>query len=405
MKIVVDLLACQTQSRFRGIGRYTHSLVTEMAKAKQSHKFFVLANTAYSDSFMSLRQEFTRLLPAGSFLPYEHFNLDPSLGETDPNFEIASTLVRHAYEVIDPDIVLYPSIFEGWGEKGIVPLPKDGFPSSLKSVILYDFVPFIFADRFLEPDPYFKQYYLRRFNALKEFDLILAISESTRQDAIKYLGISPDKVVNISAAASSIFQKQQFNYDENEILLKRFGIIKPFVFYTGNVEFHKNMDMALKAYAQLPCEIRANHQFVLTHTGEESAFRKKLDTFGLANHEIITTGHVSDQELVTLYNTCKLYIFPSLYEGFGLPVLEAMACGAPVIASNNSSIPEVMGREDAMFNASNQQSISELLHKSLTDDDFRLNLSTYGLERVKLFSWEKSAQKAWDAFNRINPKR
>ena len=357
MRVIADLLACQTQSRFRGIGRYTHSLVSELARAKQAHDLVVFANTAYNESFFSLRREFISFLPSGSFLPYEHFNLDPSIGETDPNFEIASTLVRHAYEVIDPDIVLYPSIFEGWGEKGIVPLPKNGFPSSLKSVILYDFIPYIFADRFLEPDPYFKQYYLRRFNALKEFDLFLAISESTRQDAIKFLGVSPDQVVNISAAASSVFQKQQNNQSEVEILFNRFGIKKPFIFYTGNVEFHKNMDMALKGYAQLPQEIRANHQFVITHTGEGSAFRKKLTTFGLADHEIVSVGHVSDQELVNLYNTCKLYIFPSLYEGFGLPVLEAMACGAPVIAANNSSIPEVMGREDAMFDASDQQSI------------------------------------------------
>jgi glycosyltransferase involved in cell wall biosynthesis len=225
----------------------------------------------------------------------------------------------------------------------------------------------------------------------------LAISESTRQDAIKFLDIPPDRVVSISAAASNIFQKKQLTKIQTDELQSRFGITKPFVFYTGNVEYHKNLEMTLRAYSQLPNEIRRRHQLVLTHTGDEAVFRNRIRTLGLDNQEVIITGHISDQDLVDLYNCCKLYIFPSLYEGFGLPILEAMACGAPVIAANNSSIPEVMGREDAMFDASSDHSITNALNKALIDDHFRMDLSAYGLERTKQFTWERTARKAWEA--------
>ena len=155
--------------------------------------------------------------------------------------------------------------------------------------------------------------------------------------------------------------------------------------------------MALRAFSQLPKNLRTAHQFVLTHPSEDLDFKNKARSFGLEDDELVTTGHVTDNELIALYNRCKLFIFPSLYEGFGLPILEAMACGAPVIASNRSSIPEVIGRSDAMFDASSEQSIIEALYKGLSDDSFREELSLYGLERVKKFTWEKSALLAWNA--------
>lgn len=400
MKLLVDLFPCQSESRLRGIGRYTYSLIREMAKTSHPHKLVIVANASYQDQFEGLRREFTNLLPPGSFLPYRYPDLDPNLGENDPCFEVAATLLRHAYQSVNPDFILYPSIFEGWGEKGIVALPNNGLPNSSKIAIIHDFIPYLFPERFLEPDPYFKKYYLKRLDALKEFDLLLSNSESTRQDAIKILGVSPDHVINISSAASDIFKRIDYSNQEIDAFLWRFRISKPFVFYTGNVEYHKNIEPTLRAFSKLPDEVRRNHQFVLTHVGDETAFRNKIRALGLEDHEVVITGHISDQDLVTLYNCCKLFIFPSLYEGFGLPILEAMACGAPVIASDNSSIPEVMGRKDAMFTASSEQAIIEALYKGLTDEDFRKDLTAYGLERVKQFGWDKSAHRAWSALEK-----
>jgi len=401
MKLLVDLFSLQTTSRFRGIGRYVHSLVTEMIRLRGANEFVALANSMYAGTFEQLRQEFIRLLPAGGFLPYSHNGLNVDEGDNDPYFDIAATLGRHVYQVITPDIILYPSIFEGWGEQGAVPLPEKEFPSSFRSAIIYDFIPYRFYQQFLEPDPYNKQYYSRRLNLLKSFDLLLAISESTRKDAIEILNISPDKVVNISAAASPIFKKIDYTKDKIGAILSRFNISKPFVFYTGNVEYHKNLDMALRVYAQLPHEIRATHQFVLTHVGDEKKFISKLDSIGLRDDEIVIVSHATDDELIALYNLCKLFIFPSLYEGFGLPILEAMACGAPVIASNCTSIPEIINREDVLFDPTDEGSILRSISHALSDDNFRIGLSAYGLERSRQFSWEKSARRAWQAIEAV----
>ena len=282
-----------------------------------------------------------------------------------------------------------------------MPLPQNEAmsPSSTCAAIVYDFIPYRFSKQFLDPDPFFKENYLNTLNCYKNFDLLLSISESTRQDTIKILDIDPNKVVNISGAANSIFKKKKYKPDQVYSLFSQLNLRKPFILYTGNVEYHKNLEKTLRAFSELPPEIRDGHQIVLTHSWDTATFNAKLRSMGLTNEDVVLAGHISDDDLVMLYNLCKLFIFPSLYEGFGLPILEAMACGAPVIASNNSSIPEVIGRADAMFDAKSEEGITQALHHALTNDAFRQDLADYGLERVKLFSWEKSAKTAWDSIN------
>jgi glycosyltransferase involved in cell wall biosynthesis len=401
MKLLVDMFPCQTPSRFRGIGRYTLSLTREMAKLRGSNEMILLADALYPDSFEELRQEFIRLLPVGSFLPYFHESLaSSSRKDFDSSSIIAETLIEQAYQSVSPDIVLTPSLFDAWGGgvHGLVPLPNKNYPNQMRSAILFDIIPYIFQKQYLDSNPKIKKWYLERIDSLKNFDLLLAISEATRQDAINILGIKPERVVNISGAASWHFRKLTLTEDNKQNCLNKFGISRPFVLYIGGNDFRKNMDGALCAFAKLPREISACHQLVLNDVGNEAVFWKNVHTLGLTEADVVVTGHTSDEELAKLYNLCKLFIFPSLYEGFGLPVLEAMSCDAPVIASNNSSLPEVVGWADAMFDATSERSITETLYRALTDDFFRQELRIRGQERAKLFSWNASAQRAWEAF-------
>ena len=177
-----------------------------MVRIKGQHEIIALGNLLYPETFEKLRQEYIRLLPAGAFLPY-YQGMGLAEAEKDPFYGVAATLVRHSYQVIAPDVILYPSVFEGWMEQGIVPLPKTGIPNSFNAAIIYDFIPFIFAERFLQNNSSYKDFYTNRLKSLKKFDLLLAISESTRQDAIKILNIKPAKVVNISAAANPRFKE------------------------------------------------------------------------------------------------------------------------------------------------------------------------------------------------------
>ena len=110
------------------------------------------------------------------------------------------------------------------------------------------------------------------------------------------------------------------------------------------------------------------------------------------------TGFVSEEDLLTLYNLCKAFVFPSLHEGFGLPALEAMSCGRAVIGANTSSLPEVIGRDDALFDPMNDRAIAEKIADVLTDDAFRSDLEQHGLKQAKRFSWDVCAQRAIAAF-------
>lgn len=397
MRILADLFTCQTKFRFRGIGRYSLSLISEMAKQRGTNEITVLADPLMPESFEELRQPFHRALPAGSFLPYHH----PAVSfESWEAFAVSGSLaqpfIRQAYRQVAPDCVLTPSFFDGLNEKGYVPLPVDD-PPYVQAMILYDLIPYIFSDQYLDPNPEIKTWYLNRLHTVNTFDLILAISESTRQDAIHMLGIHPDKIVNISGAASPIFRKLSVSAVEKEHFLQRMHLQRPYVLYIGGDDHRKNMEGALRAFASLPRDVIDQHQLVLNDVGDLGTFRLKARAFGLRDEDYVVTGRLKDEDLIALYNFCKISIYPSLYEGFGLPILEAMSCGAPVIASKNSSIPEVIGREDAMFDVANHQDVTQKLLTALTGPAYLEELAEFGSRRATLFSWPNTARRAWDA--------
>ncbi len=390
MRLVFDLFPCQTASRRRGIGRYTQSLAESMLHLQGQHDVFLLANQHFPDSVDELRQQFGAMVNPGHFSTYTHTPLK-GFGTDHPNdLAVAAALVHHAYQAIAPDVVLYAGPFE---DEAVVPFPHETLPSALRVAILYDLIPCLFPEQYLN-SPSLKQWYEHRLSSLHKFDLLLAISEATRQDAIRILGIPPERVVNIGGAASDMFRPLPHAERSN---IARFGISRPFVLYTGNADYRKNQDGMLRAYAELPAALRASHQLVLNQVGDRDSFDRRIKSLGLSDNDVIVTGHISDQDLISLYNECKVFVFPSLYEGFGLPALEAMACGAPVIAANNSSIPEVMGRSDVLFNAADPTAIAAALEHVLADAELRSELSRYGIERAKTFSWQRTAALAWNA--------
>jgi glycosyltransferase involved in cell wall biosynthesis len=396
MRLVYDLFPCQTGSRFRGIGRFTYSLAEAMTRLRGEHDVYALANGLYADSSDALRQEIGQMLPPGHFAAYTHTTPGTLPGCTHAHAAVASALINHAYQALSPDAVVFATPFEGWREQSEAALPYRTVRGALRVAVLYDFIPRLFPQQYLHNMNGYKQWYERRLEALREFDLLLAISEATRRDAIDILGISPDQVVNISGAASPKFRLMPDGRQAAQHVA-RFRITRPFVLYTGNGDYRKNLDGMLEAYARLPTALRKAHQLVLNQVGELHAFRRKLHAVGLSDEEVVVTGHITDNELISLYSRCKVFVFPSLYEGFGLPILEAMACGAPVIAANNSSIPEVVGRDDLLFDASDPGAIATALENVLTDNVLRRELADYSIERAKAFSWDRSAALAWTA--------
>ena len=191
-------------------------------------------------------------------------------------------------------------------------------------------------------------------------------------------------------------------------LKAKFNITRPFLLYTGGADERKNLPRLIQAYARLEPTLRETHQLVLAgkiSEGDIDRLRQAVKQVGLTNEEVCFTGYVTDDELVALYNLCTVFVFPSWHEGFGLPALEAMACGAAVIGANCSSLPEVIGQEDALFDALDVDSIAAKIARVLQDDNFKQDLCAHGLVQAKLFSWDETARRAIAAFESISKPR
>ena len=396
MRLIFDLFPCQTASRLRGIGRYTLSLAKAMAAARGEHELRLLANGLYPDSAAELRHAFGASVPPGAMSSYTHPPL-AGAGTDSPGQESAASAVIHtAYQAVRADASLNAGPFEGWCEQGMTAQADALLPPGLRVALLYDFIPLLFPAQHLDPSPAYAAWFRRRLANLQKVDLFLAISEATRADALRILGVAPERVVNIGGAGDAYFQVLA-DREAVASTVQALGISRPFVLYTGNGDYRKNLDGMLQAYAQLDPALRRSHQLVVNQVGDADHFHEQACRAGLCADELVVTGRVDDAALRTLYNACTVFVFPSLYEGLGLPVLEAMQCGAAVIAADNSSIPEVMGRGDALFDAGSPANIAASLERVLTDHAWRAELERHGLERAAAFSWDRTAQLAWRA--------
>ncbi len=233
--------------------------------------------------------------------------------------------------------------------------------------------------------------------------MFLAISDHSRREGIERLHLDADRVTNISTAADPHFRRLNLSPQATDAFLERHRITRPFVFYAGGFELRKNVERAIGAFAALPVELRRRYQFVLAggvREVDEARLKSIIQKVGLSSEDCILVGRVDDDALITLYNLCTVFIFPSLQEGFGLPVLEAMACGAAIIASNASSVPEVVGLEEALFDPQSEADISRVLNRALGDAGLRARLREHGLVRAREFSWDNTGRRALEAIER-----
>ncbi|HPT69516.1 MAG TPA: glycosyltransferase, partial [Syntrophomonas sp.] len=275
------------------------------------------------------------------------------------------------------------------------------------SVTLHDLIPLLNPDHYLKPNPRYSQYYQRKVKHLKKAALYLTVSESSRQEGLKYLDGSEDRFVNTLEAIESRFKPLQIDDADAGKLCQKYNLTRPFVLYTGGADERKNLPRLIQAFAAMPASLRTGHQLLLAGKMSQSDLNRLQHCAKSANlkpDELCVTGYVTDEELVQLYNLCKLFVFPSWHEGFGLPALEAMACGAPVIGANTSSLPEVIALEAAMFDPLDISAITTKMASVLEDDDFRNILRDHGLRQAKQFSWDKSARCVIAALEKLHEK-
>lgn len=235
--------------------------------------------------------------------------------------------------------------------------------------------------------------------ALKKVKKVLSVSENTKKDLIKLFHIKENKIEIIHNAASDSFGIVEDDLCEE--MRKEKGLPKEFIFSVGTLEPRKNYGTLIEAYAK----IKAHHQDTkLLIAGKkgwksESIF-EKVEKLGLKN-DVIFIGYVTEDELAKLYNLATVFAYPSLYEGFGIPPLEAMKCGCPVVTSNISSLPEVVGDAALLINPNSAEDLANALHKLLSDPSLQEDLKAKGLDQHKKFSWETSARKLLAIINQV----
>jgi glycosyltransferase involved in cell wall biosynthesis len=400
MRIVLDLQACQASSKHRGIGRYSMALAQAMVRRGGAHELLIALNSHYPDAIGEVRAAFDGLLPQTQIRVYD---LPGPLAEYDKRnawrVRAAEQLREHYFASLAPDFVHVASLFEGLGENAAASVAH-GDGSFDTAVTLYDLIPLLRKDVYLA-EAHVARWYYRKLQSLKNAELLLAISGHSRLEAMSALQLPGERVVNISSAVGPEFHPRVPDDGARREMYARFGLRGDFIMYTGGIDFRKNIEGLIEAYALLPGTLRARYQLAVVCSIQDHdrvRLQRVVAKFGLPKDDVVFTGYVSDQDLVALYNSTTLFVFPSLQEGFGLPALEAMSCGAPTIGSNNSSIPEVIGRADALFDPTSVRAIADKMNHVLTDRAFADSLSAHGLVQAREFSWDASAQRAIAAF-------
>lgn len=400
MRIVIDMQGAQSASRFRGIGRYSTALAQAMVRNGEGHDFWILTN-GRMQGVSELRKAFDGLLPTSRFVTFSAPS-SPTHWQEPGNAwrRSASELMREALlRDLMPDWVHVSSLIEGAQDHVITSIGRRQGCGVHTAATLYDLIP-LHNPEYLAAD-WVRDWYASKIDSLKRADLLLAISDYARREAIDALDIGGSKVVNISSAAAEVFRPVVLSTEERVALLARHRIKERYVMYSGAMDSRKNVDRLIEAFARLPeDELRSCQLLIAGKLPELEQERLRLHSRrnGLAEDRLLFAGYVDDEELVSLYVAAQLYVFPSLHEGFGLPALEAMACGTPTIGSSVTSIPEVIGREDALFDPKDPDAIARSMLRVLSDEDHANSLRAHALEQAKRFSWDASAKCALKAF-------
>lgn len=406
MRVVFDLQSCQTpNSRHRGIGRYSLAHVRACIRRAGARQVVLLLNDRYPQSISELRAGFAGLLDPRDIRVFSCVAGLSDIGSGNSwRHQVAQELYQARIRALEPDVFHVTSLFELFSDAvtGIQPLA-----SGVSSATLYDLIPFQYPDTYLVGDA-LQDAYHRKLQALHDADLLLSISESSRQEAIALLGLAPERVVNISSAIDDHFRVVQVAPERRETLQRAYGIRRDYVLYTGGIDFRKNIEGLIEAYAQLPSALRQRYQLVIVcqvDDASRSRLQRLARGFGIAADGLVLTGFVSESDLVDLYNLASLFVFPSLHEGFGLPALEAMACGVPTIAANCSSLPEVVGLPDALFDPRQPAAIAHAMQRVLDAPEFAARLRDHGLQQAARFSWDSTACTTLDAFDAAHERR
>jgi glycosyltransferase involved in cell wall biosynthesis len=382
LKIGVDLRCLQGHSKYRGIGKYVMHTISEMAKIdiKNNYVFYIFENENSPINSLGLPSNFK----------YEIKRVTKNKKNN----------MKHIGILFDEFVAV--KVKEDFLDVFFQPDISYGIPKGVKVVsTFHDLIPYYFWKKpgiknnegvkllkIKMADQILKRKYINSLKKYKLADSIIAISDSSRNDFIKYFGTEYKSKIKVVYDGVNCINSKNINTTNK---------IGNYILYVGGVDIRKNIVGLAKTFFSLKSDTKYE-KLKLVLVGKEFDNKQELNDIGWFDtikkskyrNDIVITGYLDDDKLLSIYKNAKAFVFPSLYEGFGLPVLEAMNMGAPVVAFNNSSIPEVAG--DAAILCDNQDEFESGLKKLLEDEKFRQSLIEKGYRQVKKFSWQKTAK-------------
>lgn len=256
-------------------------------------------------------------------------------------------------------------------------------------VTIHDMTPFMIPESYYSTHGAYQRLYFQF--AAKKSTKIITVSENSKNDICKILGVSEKKVV-VAPLASGLRGDGQNVASDFERIQKKFSLNCPFILYVGAIHPRKNVGRIIEAFAKLKAEKSIEHKLIIA--GAERWQTKSLHIEAALHNlenQMIFTGALDDRSLIALYSNCDVFVWPSLYEGFGLPVIEAMECGAPVVTSNTSSLPEVAGSAALLVDPTSVEEIAAAVFAVLDNPTFSSQLRKKGKGRAATYSWSRTA--------------
>ncbi|WP_164867956.1 glycosyltransferase [Rhodovarius crocodyli] len=390
MKLLLDLQGAQGGSRHAGLGRYTRELALALAAGRGGHEVHVLLNGSMAEAADALEAEFAPLL--GRWAIHRFVAPAGCAAGADPHHPLrrAAELIRaEAVRAVAPDMLHVGSPFEGWNEPLVTTWP-DSMPRPATVATLHDLIPLSFPQQYLDGawrDAGLVPWYARHVLELGRMDGLLCNSEATRQEGLHHLDLPPEALCSVGGGVSSRFNPGQ----------GASPVEGRYVLCLGLNDIRKNEARLIQAFALLPAALREGLVLAVTGSVPDAHLQALAAEAGLPPGSLRHLGFVAEDALPALHAGAALFVMPSLAEGFGLPLAEAMAAGAPFCASDRGALPEVAGRADVLFNPEDPADMARVMGRILGDAAFARELSAYGPARAAELTWAAAAARAWAA--------
>lgn len=393
MNIAFDATAILgPMSKNRGIGNYALSQFRMMIKNDTENKYFLL--NCFEP--FSLFED-----PKDAGLVHEEYfyaGKDRFLIQNEKYKAVFGQIVKEFIRKNDIDVFYITSPFES----NCYLYDREWFADVKVVVTVYDIIPYVFRERYLA-DKTTYHWYMKCVDMLRWCDKLLVISESVKTDLINYLQFPPDKIECIWGAVDERYQVVPITESDKDYFRNKFGIQNKFIMCTGGDDDRKNIAGLIEAYSRIGDKLIKEYQLVIVcklSKESEERYYGLSDKLGIKDR-VVLTNFVSYEDLVKLYNMADLMAFPSQYEGFGLPVVEAFASGTAVLTSNNSSLVEIAGDAAYLVDPFSIQDIARGLKEALLDEN-RNVMAEKGFEQLKKFQWEVVADDAIRAINSLD---